>query len=607
MNLERGLLLMLVCAPACIGAAQSEEPQSLTTAPNQGETGGSEPQKKPDSTPRENFGGALKFSGQTWSVADEALFARRYEKFLSTPEEDVDQDAAHRMILNEITALLEPSKLKPQSLSEAYRLLARAANFPGDSRLCDTLSGAIYGIWQSRRSQGQLAEANRILEEERARTLRSMSTSAGNAQNTANAKSASFQSAQQNSGAATQAFRAASREENSAAIKANNAKVELSELQAKVQYQGLLVQLFLQRRFHHVLIGARFYQALFSDGDSRLNLPDSVQSPFPKTASPANASVVNLESLANGFIKEVQTGVAAFSKYYEQSKLKAASESLRETLVLGEFMPELRTLPFGQKKRVLSFLQASRRLQEAIAAKDYTAASDIISADGGLAQTAADFDAASHLTRIGTARTTAGLHLAQARAAANSGDRDKFESQLKLAAAVWPTNPELLETTRTAFLSTEAAGAARSELERLLSLRAYRLIAAQPERFLAAARGLPEELQNETRAAMEKIKALDAALKTAEQMDVEGNSAGAWETLAGSARNFPEDPEINQALARYTPKAADFVRFIRNAEKHAASAQHATSLAWLLKAQRLYPPSSLAAELINRNLAKLFP
>ena len=67
-----------------------------------------------------------------------------------------------------------------QTLTDAYRLLARAATFRGDSRLCDTLSGAIYGIWQSRRSQGQLAEANRILEEERARTLHSMAASAGN-------------------------------------------------------------------------------------------------------------------------------------------------------------------------------------------------------------------------------------------------------------------------------------------------------------------------------------------------------------------------------------------------------------------------------------------
>jgi hypothetical protein len=607
MKLQRGLLLMLMCETACLQVSRCQEPPRSTAAQSQEKTSSGGSQQKPSPSPQESFGGALKFSGQTWSVADDALFALRYEKFLSTPEEDAEQDAAHRLILNEIIALLEPSKLKPQSLSEAYRLLTRAANFPGDSRLCDTLSGAIYGIWQSRRSQGQLADANRILEEERARTLHSMAASAGNAQNPANSKPATSQSAQKNSVTATQTFRAASLGENSAAIKANNAKGELSELQAKIQYQGLLVQLFLQRRFHHVLVGTRFYQALFSDGDSRLNLPDSVQNPFSKTAGSANASVVNLESLSNGFIKEVQTGVTAFLKYYEQSKLKAASESLRETLVLGEFMPELRTLPFGQKKVVLNFLQAARRLQEAIQAKDYTTASDLISADGGLAQTAVDFDAASNVTVIATAKTAAGLHLAHARSAANSGDRDAFESEIKLAAAVWPTNPDLLKTAKTAFLSAEVLSAARGEIDRLLSQKAYRLISAQAERFLTAAHGLPEERQNEVRTAIENVKALEANLKLAETMDGSGNSAGAWETVERLVKTFPEDSELHQARVRYAPKAADFVRSVQKAETQEAAAQHATSLAWLLKAQRLYPASSIAAESINRNLAKLFP
>lgn len=607
MKLHRGLLLMLMCETACLQVSQCQEPTASTTVQTQEKTSTGEPPQEGISSPHESFGGALKFNGQTWSVADDALFALRFEKFLSTPEEDVEQDAAHRLILTEIIALLEPSKLKPQSLSEAYRLLARAANFPGDSRLCDTLSGAIYGIWQARRSQGQLAEANRILEDERARTRHSMAASAGSAQNTAISKPAASKNAQKNAVAATQTFRSASLGENSAAIKANSAKGELSELQAKIQYQGLLVQLFLQRRFHHVLIGARFYQALFSDGDSRLNLPESVQNPFSKTAGSANASVVNLESLANGFIKEVQNGFAAFLKYYGQSKIKAASECLRETLVLGEFTPELRTMPFGQKQRVFKFLQASRRLRDAIQSKDYSAASDIISADGGLAQTAIDFDAASTLATIRTAQTAAGIHLARARSAANSGDRDGFESELKQAAAVWPTNPELLQTAKTAFLSAEVLSTAREELDRLLSQKAYRRISAQAARFLAAAHGLPEERQDQVKKAIENVKTLEATLKLAETMDGDGNSAGAWETVERLVKTFPEDAELHQARALYAPKAADFVRSIQRAENHEEASQHATSLAWLLKAQRLYPASSIAAESINRNLAKLFP
>lgn len=607
MKLRRIFLLSLLCEAGCLGIAENPGQPDSPTVLERSPTGAVDARQESNPSAQRDSATPLRFTGQAWAVADERLFGLRFEKFLSTPEETGEQETAHRKILNEIIALLEPPKLKAQSLSEAYCLLTRAAGFPGDSRLCDTLSGAIYGIWQSRRNQAQLADANRILEEERARALQSMKTSATTEQNSVNTKRSSAQNSQKDAGASKQSLRAGSRDDTTAAIKANFAKGELSELQAKIQYQGLIVQLFLQRRFHHVLIGTRFYQALFSDGDSKLNLPDSIQNPFPKTAGAQNATVFNIEALANESIAEVQARMMAFLKLYEQRELKAATECLRQALLLGEFMPELRTLPFEKKKTVLHFLQTSARLREALQAKDYTSASSLISGDGGLAQTAKDFNAAPALSLVETAYNASRLHLAKARSAANSGDRDAFESELKMAASIWPTNPDLIETANAVFLSADVLSTARSELDRLLSQRNYRLIAAQAARFLAAVHGLPDALQDEVKGAIAKAKALEASLKIAEEMDSAGNSAGAWEAIERFAQSFPEDPELNQARLRYTPKAADFVRSIQKAQSHEASDQPATSLAWLLKAQRLYPQSAIAEESINRNLAKLFP
>ncbi len=47
--------------------------------------------------------------------------------------------------------------------------------------------------------------------------------------------------------------------EVNALMKANQAKRELRELQTKIEFQSLIVQLFLQRRFEHVLIATRFF------------------------------------------------------------------------------------------------------------------------------------------------------------------------------------------------------------------------------------------------------------------------------------------------------------------------------------------------------------
>ena len=48
--------------------------------------------------------------------------------------------------------------------------------------------------------------------------------------------------------------------------KTHQGKSELNMLQARIEYQALLAQLFIQRRFEHVIIGTRFYNLIFQDG-----------------------------------------------------------------------------------------------------------------------------------------------------------------------------------------------------------------------------------------------------------------------------------------------------------------------------------------------------
>jgi hypothetical protein len=534
--------------------------------------------------------GLLRFNGQSWDINNNAIFKARFEKFLSVPEETGEQEAAHRKILNEIILLLDPNNLKAQTLTDAYRLLARAAGFPGDTRLCDTLANAIYGVWQARRNQSQLAQANLILEEESARTRRNMTGRAYSAADTLGAKAAD---------ALVQAGRAESMVENSARVKANDAKSALSELQSKVQYQGLLVQFFLQRRFHHVIIGTRFYRALFSDGDAKLNLPETTQTPFARgTGMPP--TVTTLESLANEAIRDVQINVQAFHKLYELGELRSASERLRDALLVGEFMPELRTLPFERKRKVLRFYQTAAQFQSALEARDYSVALELLQGPNGLQQTAADFDSTKAKALIETARNAARLHLSKARNAAISGNKAAFEDSLKEAAAIWPNNPELQEIAAKSFQIGDAQAQALLEMEQLLAQKNFRRIAEDAGRFLAASQNADPEKQARLKEVLTDVKLLEGALMGAREMDRQGNPAGAWETVEQVAERFPDDLPAQQARALYTTKAAEFVRTIRNAQDHEKRAQTATALAWYLKALKLYPKSERAEEAARR-------
>jgi hypothetical protein len=71
------------------------------------------------------------------------------------------------------------------------------------------------------------------------------------------------------------------------------------------------------------------------------------------------------------------------------------------------------------------------------------------------------------------------------------------------------------------------------------------------------------------------------------------------------AENFPDDLPVQQARALYTTRAAEFVRTIRSAEEHEKKGQMATSLAWYLKALKLYPKSERAEEAARRLQAEL--
>ena len=539
--------------------------------------------------------GLLRFNGQTWDINNNAIFKARFEKFLSVPEETGELEAAHRKILNEIIVLLDPSNLKAQTLTDAYRLLARAAGYPGDTRLCDTLSNAIYGVWQARRNQSQLAQANQILEEESARTRRNLASRAYAASDTLGGKAAD---------AIVQAGRSESLVENSTRVKANEAKSALSELQSKIQYQGLLVQFFLQRRFHHVVIGTRFYRALFSDGDAKLNLPETTQSPFNRgTGIPP--TVATIESLANEAMRDVQTNVQAFHKLYDLGELRSASERLRDALLVGEFMPELRTLPFERKRKVLRFYQTAAQFQSALESRDYSAALELLNGPNGLQQTASDFDATKARAVIETARNAARLHLSRARNAALSGNKTAFEESLKEAAAIWPNNPELQEVASKSFQIGDVQAQSLLELEQLFAQKNFRRIAEDAGRFLAATQNAPAEKQAQLKAVLNDVKSLEAALMGAREMDRQGNPAGAWETVDTVAERFPDDLPAQQARALYTTKAADFVRTIRNAQDHEKRAQTATALAWYLKALKLYPKSERAEEAARRLQADL--
>ena len=125
-------------------------------------------------------------------------------------------------------------------------------------------------------------------------------------------------------------------------------------------------------------------------------------------------------------------------------------------------------------------------------------------------------------------------------------------------------------------------------------------------RFIAATAMFPEK-QDQLRKVLDEMAQVEAAVIRAQEIEKRGDFAGAWESAETAYRQFPDDNKLNQLRANLTTKAPEFVRALGKKEKKEKKGQLGSSLAWYLKAQKLYPASDFATQGIERIHLQLLP
>ncbi len=550
----------------------------------------------------------VSWDGHSWNINNNRIFEARFEKYLNAPEEATQQDQQYQLILRTILDKLAPENMSTKNVDDAFRLLPRASSFEIDARLCDSLADAVYSAWRAQDASNRLATANDALEQERKHAewnakLSAQSSRLEGAPSTKNAVEAQqWAKEQQNRRDMEMQPYVTRLAEILATIKTNQAKKELSQLQAKIEFQALLVQLFLQRRFQHVLIGTRFYRAVFNNDNTTLEVGKDTKDVFSKSTG-MPPTVGTMDALANEAIRDVREGVQAFQFLLQQNELESASKRLAEAFSIGEFMPEIRTLPREQKRKVLDFSQKSYQLISAIEVKDYGLAEKLVKE---MSATAKDFDTSKPMAAIETARTVSAMHLAKARNAAVSGDKVTLENELKEATELWPRNPALAEVSGAIFSQGDVQQKALVDFDQLLSQHNYRQIYDDKLRFIAASAMYPQR-QEQLKKVLDQMQIIETAIIQAGEIEKHGDYAGAWETLEKTFKQYPDDSKLNQLRANLTTEAADFVHTLRTAEQLEEKDQVGSSLAWYLKAQKLYPASEFAQDGVSRLVKKVLP
>ena len=596
--------------PAPAGAMQPAAPTTTTSNNNYNMVPGSAADRQTDTQtgltnmPMGDPGSEnVAFNGKLWNVTNNRLMRSRFETYLTTPEAISAEDQAYRDIMAQMMQLLAPTNKPGPEPMKAFALLPEAATFKIDGGLCNSIANAIWDVWLSQRKQGNLKSAN-VAMDERRRQLEWNAQMSND--NTKSGKVASSEKgAQAKADAKAQADGATFGRtsgyikgiaEIEARKKMNEAATGLSEVSSKVQFQALIIQMFLQRRFEHAVIACRFYPNLFKDGDSILQMDKDADLQKALSGSfGVPPTVTMIDGLSLEAIRSVDESLVSFENLLARTDIDSASNRLLEAFGVGEYLPRVRRLPMTEKSKVLDFVRKKNKLLGFLEMKDYAEAEKTVLE---LKNEAQDFEYAKPLAAINTAKSVSSLHISKARMAMATKDTKTLETEMKAATEIWPTNPDLANFSGELVKGSDMKSQGIMEFDRLISQKAYRQIFDNKLQLAIAVQG-DAVREKELEKVLNDMGRVEIVMGGAKELAAT-SPAAAWEKVEREAKLFPDDNALSKLRADLGIQASEFVTAIERGRQHEEKKQTGSAIAWYLKARRMHPPSELAQAGIKR-------
>ena len=548
-------------------------------------------------------------------LGDNRLLRARFEKYLSQPPEKDEAAQIYREIIAEILATISPYRQGGPDLYSAFKLLPSASTYPGDANLCGSLAESIYMAMLAKQDVNGLNKLNKTMEteknaivlegdwkarHERDKTLGNSKPAGqgGKPNNTA-----------QGAGTGTNSLKYADTLRRIAEIealkKANIVRTEAQTLRTKAQYQVSMVQWFVQRRYEHVLMAARFYNQIWKDGDATLRVDKNsdVSKLFSESVG-VSPTVASLDSLSNEAIRETSKYIEAFDLMLARNELHSASQRLMEAYALGEYLSPVATLPLEKKRRVLEYFRDLNELYGTLQARDYTKTKEL--ADR-LKANAKDFPSSKVDSAIAGYTLASELAIEEAKAHLYARESDKAAQKIKAAAEIWPTNPKLAEF-RKLVASSSGLVTIRNDFDRLLREKNFREIATRQYEIAPAIQG-DATREDAFKQIMTNLMKIEAAIGKASEFSKANQSYAAWEQLAEIREQFPDDPKLGRELELLAPKVADFTKALDKARQFESRTpkQTGSALSWYLKARSIHPQSKLADDASKRLAQEILP
>ncbi len=554
----------------------------------------------------------VSYNGGKFDVGNNALLRARFEKYLQQSPDDSAESKSYRKKINDILKLTQRSgktkaEIGSETLVKIGLALYDASQYSGDDGQSGSLASAMVSALDAQRGMLKREQQNAQLDKDIDKLIRQANLYTNrNTHRATGTSNGNIKGPARNQGTPTSntyiiAQNTAKIAENKAAQTKNAAANEAALLAAKVNYQSLLMNFLLQRRFDHAVIGARTYRHLFRDGDTKLNLKeDSDANKLFTGVGGMSPTVSSIDALASNARRDVDRNIEAVLGLLAQNKLADATQHLIEAVAIGEYMQSVTTFPADARQRIAKYWDLRKKTLTALNARDY---GTVESLADQMKEMDADFDDSMLRSYSAGKKRQSDLAIRNAMKALQAGNEEEFNKQITEAGIIWPRNPNLEKGAET-LAKLDSQEPAKAEFKQLLKDREYRRIAENQDKFQVVA--IDPELRDDYKEVITLVSTIDVMLKELAQAAESDKVMGpcmAYEKLLAredADSRYAEDDKFRDALNGYAVRAHNFVQLLKDAKDSEARREYGSALSCYYRAQNIYPASVLAKEGADR-------
>ena len=399
----------------------------------------------------------------------------------------------------------------------------------------------------------------------------------------------------------------------------------------KLQFQQFIIELAVQQRYIHSLITCGFYRNSFAGGDMKVSedayparhsskneknsgadspapsqsgeqetstSPDggaaslpvaAPASAIPATELPVISTITGLEAFLLNRIRDTIKERQSIDNMLTEGQVSAAESVLRKMMLTAKYQPELQTLPYADRQKILRFGQNVKKLSDALNSRDYA---EILRLADEMEANGTD-TGASDLKVFAAEHPRKALHWAkQAELALKTGDRKSAQSLMEAAVRRAPLDSAVSEKINQlqgdALDNTDLA----EDLQGIIDKQDYQAAFVRMNEFAPlVANDDKAELRSQYEQLVEKEKTLRKALEKCDTLERRGNYPEAWMALCALEAPMASDSRVNLRKSQLAGKSSRFVSSYTNGAESEQSGKHALALAWYLSALSEAPGS----------------